>query len=212
MPDLSKSRLTTLVQQMNLCSGKMGGELEHCIGNRFERFVLRSLNIPSNSKHYTPTVWTHGMRSAVKPDGVFNTVQSGLVSMPKFFPESGFLEVKATTPCILNPSSFDYQLLGMIDVLADCQAVKAGSPGQLLLVTTGGVSIGNELLIEATLSKVAFWHAIVMELNTGSAGPGILQVGPGYLKNPPVYEQKGIRGPGWPMLPAIPPKAPRMLR
>ncbi len=211
MAGLSKPRLVALIKQMDLCYGKTGGNFEDCVGKRFEDFVLRSGMWPRNYKSYTPKIWTHGMRNAIVPDAVFPTIRTGLLTLRGLYPESGFLEVKAVMPGTIGPSSFSYQLLGMIDCLADCPAVKDGSPGHLLLITTSGVSISPQLLMDATLRKVAVFHAEVSELSQGGSRPGLLQVGTGYLKNPEVYDAPGITV-GFPSSPLIPPKPPNTLR
>jgi hypothetical protein len=210
MAGLTKDRLTQLVEDLKLCSTGGKGTLEDYVGTCFEDFVLRSCNCKPNGKNYIPEVWTEGRstgKGGVVPDGVFPLQGLASAKGAGSFPESGFIEVKAVSPGTITSSSFDYQLQTMIDVLADCAAAKAGTPGHLFLVTTSGVNIGDGLLLDASVRKVALWHAVVSELQTNRT-PGLdnLQVGAAKLLN------GGVFAAGIPLCPIVPTKMPDGLR
>lgn len=200
---VTKTKLVALAQQRGLCFGQTGGNLDDCIGNIFERFVLKSFKLRPNKKPFTPKIWTYGIRQSVVPDAVFPTAK--VSATPSFYAESGFLEVKAVAPGVLVPSSFTYQLSAMIDALADSAAVKAGSPGQLILITTAGVSIGRDLILDATVRDVALWHGIALEPPQKKPGSLLLQVGVTKLLNVEAYRAGG------PAATILPPKPPTEL-
>jgi hypothetical protein len=203
---LQKSRLVELTQSIGLCALSSPGSLEDCVGDVFERFVLRSFNLQRNrGPGLKPDVWTYLSRMGVVPDAVFPVARVG-GGGPAIFPASGFLEVKAIQPGVLRPSSFEYQLSVMIDVLSESPAALAGTPGAFILVTTSGVTISNEFLLDASTRKVAFWHAEVKEIigkpPIVRAGYNDLQVGQVELLNPIVFQ------PGFSASEIMPPKVP----
>ncbi len=201
---MTKYQIIQLAQKQNLCYRMTGGILEDCVGKVFERFVLRSFNVRSNLKRYTPKIFTYLDRGQrVMPDAVFPTSVAGYTTPLRVFSESGFLEVKCIYPGVINPSSDDYQISTMIDVLADSPAVKAGSVGQLILVTPAGVSIGSELILDATARSVALWHGVSLAVpDPRGKGSALVQIGPCHLLNVEAYKL------GAPDSMVIAPKAP----
>jgi hypothetical protein len=158
-----------------------------------------------NKRKFVPNVWTHGVRKGgVVPDATFPVQTLGWGGGVYY--DSGFVEVKAMAPGVMWSSSFDYQLQTMVDVASESPGAKAGRPGEIIFVTTAGVTAGSDLILNASARRVAIWHAEVLESSQGVPGQNNLRVGYTLLLNPAAYAV------GFPISTVIPPKAPGGLR
>jgi hypothetical protein len=177
------TRLRQVAAANNIGVGLTGIQQSREIGLWFQTWVLYTINLPENMelilspRRQAANMKNGGLPASVIPDPVQPLYLTGAEDAmgAVTFPESQFLEVKAVTGN-MTLSTSRYQILGLVDVASRSSAgtstVPMHPPPQLIFLTTGNTTIGDDVKAQATALGVALWQAPVFEdLNTNPNNP-----------------------------------------
>lgn len=198
------TRLRQVAAANGIGAGLTGIAQSRQIGLWFETWALTTINVlpdppqagPNTMPFFSQARQTANAKSGGLPKSVIPEFVANLYLSPEAsfgavtFPMSQFWEVKAVTGN-MTFSTRQYQIAGLVDVASQSPAgvstVPMHPPAQLIFITTGNTTIGNDVIARATALGVAIWQGTVWEdLNTPPSNPMLYLNGPGCL-NPSVY-------------------------
>lgn len=198
-----------------LCGGAMGckkptpGSLaeERKIGRWVQKQALASFGMEENGRTFESqerVKETAGSRRFVQPDGVadIKTWKKGTISSVfGLFPDypgkdSSMWEVKTYKEgSTIHLSDSQYQIKGLVDAASQQEASKtnAGFPPILHFVTTAGVTVGLDVIAEATKKKVLLVHHVMEEV-TDTDDPQKMEIrtGAGKMLNSQVLAGRDV--------------------
>ena len=204
---LTTVRLRAIAASQGIGAGLSGVQLNRAVGRAFQDFAVQSfglhenfVNIPSPDR----AAHTGGSPAAVRPDAVRGVRKVEfiwrIIPWSTVYPLSEFYEVKAVRG-VLNLSSSNHQIRGLIDVAARSPAGMATGPDRvypvLTFITTIDTVIGPDVIAEATKRGVLLTQSIAYEIPGGPTGVRI-----GFT--PPVPLNPGLIGAGTVAVPPLP--------
>ncbi|WKN44222.1 RHS repeat protein [Tunicatimonas pelagia] len=158
---LTKKRLRELGGNIGIPTGDMPFELE--LGYTFEGHARHTLNLgPEGGNIDTPERLARGGRPQTRPDALRGVAEFG--SGTKYYHSSSIFEMKAykkTNNITLSTS--EYQVLGLLEIAENSPAGQ-DDKAVLTFITPFGVSIGQDVIDEASGRGVALYQIVAFEL------------------------------------------------
>jgi RHS repeat-associated protein len=189
---LTKDRLKVIGATGGLPGGS--GNPDRLLGLQFENAILRSLNLPGNTRSI-PVKTRNQNREAIVPDAIIPIVGIEPKTLEvDLFPESHFYESKTTgKDRIKNPITGqvtyrkhsislgfdDFQAEGYLDAARQSPAALNGWIPIITFVTLDDVIVGGSLINEAVRRGVQVYQNIVYE---SCLIPGYIQTSPSVPK------------------------------